>query len=118
MQEFLVFVLRHLIDHPDEMVLTKLDAPKKIVFRLRLNQSDIGKVVGKHGATPGKMACGLKVVSPDGGPVSYGKACGRFFAEMLSGLTLGIGYIMVAFDDEKRALHDRICNTRVIRKAR
>ena len=51
MQEFLVFVLRHLIDHPDEMVLTKLDAPKKIVFRLRLNQSDIGKVVGKHGAT-------------------------------------------------------------------
>ena len=51
MQEFLVFVLRHLIDHPDEMVLTKLDAPKKIVFRLRLNQSDIGKVVGKHGQT-------------------------------------------------------------------
>ena len=39
------------------------------------------------------------------------------FAEMLSSLTLGIGYIMVAFDDEKRGLHDRdICDTRVVRK--
>jgi hypothetical protein len=51
MQEFLEFVLRQLIDFPDEMILTKLEAPKKTVFRLRLRQSDIGKVVGKHGAT-------------------------------------------------------------------
>lgn len=72
--------------------------------------------VGKFAATPGKMACGLKVVRSDGSPVSYGRACGRMFAEMLSGLILGIGYLMVAFDDECRALHDRICDTRVIRK--
>ena len=51
MQEFLEFVLRQLIDFPDEMILTKLEAPKKTVFRVRLRQSDIGKVVGKHGAT-------------------------------------------------------------------
>ena len=51
MQEFLQFVLRHLIDYPDELVLTKLEAPKKIIFRIRLRQSDIGKVVGKHGQT-------------------------------------------------------------------
>ena len=49
MQEFLDFVLRHLIDYPDELILTKLDAPKKTIFRIRLRQSDIGKVVGKHG---------------------------------------------------------------------
>jgi uncharacterized RDD family membrane protein YckC len=41
---------------------------------------------------------------------------GRFSAEILSGLIFYIGYIMVAFDSEKRALHDRICNTRVIYK--
>jgi hypothetical protein len=34
---------------------------------------------------------------------------------LLSSLTLAIGYIMAAFDDEKRSLHDRICDTRVIR---
>ena len=71
--------------------------------------------VGRHGATPGKMAWGLKVIRADGGTVSYGRAFGRFWAQLLSGLLLGIGFIMVAFDDEKRALHDHICDTRVIR---
>ena len=70
---------------------------------------------GKWGATVGKMACGLRVVTASGGRISYGLAAGRFLAEMVSGLILYIGYIMAAFDDEKRTLHDRICNTRVIR---
>jgi uncharacterized RDD family membrane protein YckC len=72
--------------------------------------------VGKYAATPGKMACKLKIVNPDGGKISYGRATGRFFAEILSSLICNIGYIMAAFDSEKRALHDRICNTRVIHK--
>lgn len=76
-------------------------------------------MVGKYGATVGKMACGLRIVRPDGSPVSYGLACGRCFANMLSRLTLCIGYLMVAIDtQEHRALHDRICNTRVIRNQR
>ncbi|NCC51575.1 MAG: RDD family protein [Spartobacteria bacterium] len=71
--------------------------------------------LGRFGATPGKMAMRIKVVRADGSPISYGRAFGRFFAEWLSAIILYIGYIMVAFDDEKRALHDRICDTRVIR---
>jgi len=71
--------------------------------------------LGKYGATPGKMAAGLKVVRPDGEPITYLRAFGRYFAELLSGFIFLIGYIMAAFDDEKRALHDRICDTRVIR---
>lgn len=72
-------------------------------------------LVGKYGATPGKMALGLKIIKPDGEQLSYLQAFGRYWAEMLSGMTLGIGYLMVAFDDESRGLHDRICETRVIR---
>ena len=72
--------------------------------------------LGKYAATPGKMALGLKVITADGGKVSYLKAFGRYFAEIVSGIILNIGYIMAAFDDEKRALHDRICNTRVVKK--
>jgi uncharacterized RDD family membrane protein YckC len=72
--------------------------------------------IGKYGATPGKMACKIKVVTADGGKVSYLLAFGRYFAKVLSSLTCLIGYIMAAFDDEKRALHDRICNTRVVFK--
>jgi len=72
--------------------------------------------VGKYGATPGKMALGLKIVTSAGQPVNYMKALGRMFAEMLSGIICYVGYIMVAFNDEKKALHDQICDTRVIRK--
>lgn len=70
--------------------------------------------LGKFGATPGKMALGLVVVTPEGGKISYKRAFGRYFAEILSSICLGIGYLMVIFDDEKRAMHDRICSTRVV----
>jgi len=73
--------------------------------------------VGKYGATPGKMACRLQVVMSDGSPVSYGRAAGRAFAQILSAWICYIGYLMVPFDSiQKRGLHDHICNTRVVYK--
>ncbi len=67
-----------------------------------------------YGATPGKMALGLRVIRADGGPISPILALGRYFAMWISAFILMIGYIMAGFDPEKRALHDRICETRVI----
>ncbi|MDP8990319.1 MAG: RDD family protein [Acidobacteriota bacterium] len=67
-----------------------------------------------HGATPGKMALGLKVIRADGGPLSPMLAVARHFAEWVSAIIFMLGYIMAGFDAEKRALHDRICETRVI----
>jgi uncharacterized RDD family membrane protein YckC len=72
--------------------------------------------IGKWGATIGKMACGIKVVTPEGEKITYLRAFARLFAKGVSAIFLMIGYIMAAFDDEKRALHDRICSTRVIKK--
>lgn len=71
--------------------------------------------IARLGATPGKMALGLKVVRPDGGPITAGRAAGRYFAKIVSSMTLTIGYIMAGFDSQKRALHDMICDTRVIK---
>ncbi len=73
-------------------------------------------MIGKYGATLGKMACKIKVITADGGPVGYGRACGRYFSKILSSLICLIGYIMAIPDEEKRALHDRICGTRVVTK--
>lgn len=70
--------------------------------------------VSTRGATPGKLALGLKIVRADGSAVSAGLAFGRYLAHLLSGYLLLIGYLIAAFDSEKRALHDRICQTRVI----
>ncbi len=71
--------------------------------------------VYKYGATPGKMALSLKVVRPNGAPLDLGRSVGRYFGKMLSGIILYIGYLLAAFDAEKKALHDMICDTRVIR---
>jgi len=72
--------------------------------------------IGKYGATPGKMACRLRVVTAQGEALTYGRATGRFFANLLSMITCYIGYIIAGFDSEKRALHDHICSTRVVYK--
>jgi len=71
--------------------------------------------IRKFSATPGKMALGLKLVRADGSPLTVGRIVGRYFSEVVSSIILFIGYIMAGFDEEKRALHDRICDTRVIK---
>lgn len=68
------------------------------------------------GATIGKMAVGVRVVRTDGNGVGWGISIGRYFMKIVSGLILFIGYIMAGLDDEKRALHDRVCDTRVVYK--
>jgi len=72
---------------------------------------------GRFGATPGKMLMGLQVIRSDGSPIGYGRAFGRFFAEILSGFVCYIGYFIAAFDDHRRTLHDHMCDTRVVTKA-
>lgn len=78
-----------------------------------------------RGATLGKMACGLRVVRADGSDLGWGVCVGRY--AMWNIVTSGIPYInlvlilissiMAGTDSEKRALHDRVCNTRVIYKS-
>lgn len=73
--------------------------------------------LGKYGATPGKMLLGIRVITSDGGSLTYTKALVRSLADLLSKFICYIGYLMVAFDkEEHKALHDMICDTRVVRK--
>ena len=51
MEEFLQFVIKKLIEFPDEMVLNKHEEARKVMFHVSLRQSDVGKVIGKHGHT-------------------------------------------------------------------
>ena len=67
-------------------------------------------------ATLGKMAVGIKVVRTDGTRISLARGVGRFFATILSSLTLGVGFLMAAFTGRKQALHDMVCDTLVVDK--
>lgn len=69
----------------------------------------------KYDATPGKKALGLRLLRADGSKLSKARITGRYFAEWISSMILMIGYFMAAFDKEqRRSLHDRIVDTRVI----
>jgi uncharacterized RDD family membrane protein YckC len=68
----------------------------------------------RGGATLGKMAIGIKVVRGNGDRLTLGRSIGRYFATILSGLTLCIGYLMAAFTERKQGLHDLICDTVVV----
>jgi uncharacterized RDD family membrane protein YckC len=70
--------------------------------------------VGRYGATPGKMACGLKVVRPDGSPLTFRRAFARYWGKVLTGMTMGIGFLLIAIDSQCRSMHDFICDTRVV----
>lgn len=71
---------------------------------------------GHGGQTPGKMALRIKVVRTDGSEIGYGRAALREIpGKFISGILLCIGYIMVAFDEQKQGLHDRMADTYVIK---
>ena len=65
--------------------------------------------------TIGKKLLRLKVTDDFGNRISIGRSTGRFFAKILSGLASNIGFIMIAFMDRKRGLHDVIAKTQVLR---
>jgi len=72
---------------------------------------------GVRGATPGKRALGLVVHGRDGRfPIGVGRAALRFVASVVSGVFLGVGFLMIALDGD--ALHDRLAGTRVVRGRR
>ena len=74
------------------------------------------------GATLGKMACGLKVVRANGSDLGWGISFGRYFMysvvisaiPFVNWILLPTTAIMAGVDEQKRGLHDRVCDTRVI----
>ena len=72
---------------------------------------------GENQATWGKQALGIYVTDLTGNRITFGRASGRFFAKIISGMIpLAIGYIMAGFTDRKQALHDMIASCLVLRR--
>lgn len=71
----------------------------------------------KHQATLGKLLLGLKVVDKQGQRLSFARATGRYFAKLLSYAIMYIGFLMMPFTNRKRALHDMIAGTYVVKSS-
>ena len=86
------------------------------LFGLTLSIAYYVFFTGYCGQTPGKMALRIKVIRCDGSSLGYGRAAFREIpAKFVAGIIFGIGYLMVAFDDQKQGLHDRMADTYVIK---
>jgi len=66
-------------------------------------------------ATPGKLILKLKVTDIFNDKIQFGQATGRFFGKILSGLIIGIGYLMIGFTKDKQGLHDKLAKTYVVK---
>ncbi|CDQ40829.1 MULTISPECIES: RDD family protein [Virgibacillus] len=68
----------------------------------------------KWKGSPGKIICNIQVVNTDMSQISILKSIGRYLSYFLSAIPLLIGFMMAGWNEEKKALHDIICKTRVV----
>jgi uncharacterized RDD family membrane protein YckC len=66
------------------------------------------------GQTLGQMIVNVKVIRIDSKPVDLRTSAIRFIGYLLCGLTLGLGFLVIAFDKNKQGLHDKLAETYVI----
>ncbi|MDR2710778.1 MAG: RDD family protein, partial [Burkholderiales bacterium] len=67
-------------------------------------------------ATIGKLALGLKVTDTNGQRLSFLRAMGRWFAHIVSNVTLLVGYVVNVFTARQQTLHDMLAGTLVVYK--
>ena len=51
MKEFLEFIIRQLVDYPDEVMLSEIPNGRMTIFKVQLRQSDVGRIIGRNGQT-------------------------------------------------------------------
>ncbi len=71
---------------------------------------------GPGQATIGKRVMGIKVTDDKGQRIGFGRATGRFFGKIISGMIMNIGYLMAGFTGRKQALHDMMAGCCVVFK--
>jgi len=83
---------------------------------LRVLYSTIYEGTGLN-ATPGKFIMALQVVDDHDHGLSFARAMVRNLAKVISALILYFGFLMVLFNSDRKALHDNMTQTKVIRKS-
>ncbi len=68
----------------------------------------------QSGQTTGKALLGMRVISTDGSPVSWGQSFLRYIGYIISGAVFSLGFLWLAFDRKRQGWHDKIARTYVI----
>ncbi len=51
METFLEFVIKQLVEAPEEVLVTRVEQGPKLIFKVEMRKSDVGKVIGRNGHT-------------------------------------------------------------------
>ncbi len=51
MRQFLEFIIRLLVEFPDEVMISEVENGRMTVFRLAMRQTDVGRIIGRNGQT-------------------------------------------------------------------
>ncbi len=63
MKDLIEYVVKTLVDHPDELRIAEIEGERTIVFELRCHPDDVGKVIGKSGKTGGALRTLISTVA-------------------------------------------------------
>ncbi len=97
----------------NEFVVANETAINIIVVMIALTYYSVF-LSGPWQATPGKRICGIYVIRTDGQRIDGPFAALRYLSYMISEATLGVGFLMVFWTKERKALHDIVLGTRVV----
>ena len=95
--------------------LGSLSLTPLVIFLSLLNGGYLVVFTAAGGQTLGKMAAGIRVVGVEHVRVPVGSAVLRTAAYVLSALPAGLGFLPGFFGGERRALHDHLAGTRVVK---
>ena len=51
MQAFLEYVVKGLVQYPEQVSINPVDRNGMTIYELRMNTSDVGRIIGKQGVT-------------------------------------------------------------------
>ena len=63
MKEFIEYIAKHLVDHPDGVSLEVEEKEEKIVLKLKVAETDVGKIIGRSGRTASALRTLLRAVA-------------------------------------------------------
>lgn len=108
-----VYLTAQIASVPMGQVLT-LPLVPLAAFIVGLNVAYLAVFTANGGQTLGKMATGLRVEATDGA-LTFGGAIVRVAAAIAGGLVAGAGFLPALFRADRRAVHDQIAHTRVVK---
>jgi hypothetical protein len=71
MKDFIEYLVKHLVDNPESVSINEIKGGTTVIYELHVDNSDIGKVIGRHGLTAQALRTLLSAISGKNGQHSF-----------------------------------------------